>query len=420
MATTGSSGTRLPDRSLRVPREPVTRADWTSHDYNVHFRVEVDNPSPEPAEVMLGVEGGRWDELPDIRPLIYAAPGPDGPWAPAAAVDGRTDLGRAYALKVGLRPGERLWLANHLPRDGEAVLAECDRLAAAAGAQRVEFGRSAQWRPLVGYVLGDPARQGTLLVTSGFHPPEPDTLGTEALLEWLGTNEGRALTETLAVAVVPVVNPDGFALGTQGANANGVNLHWWFARERPDLAPEAAALWSFAEGLRPRGFIDFHAYTFQARKRPGPYLRPSFFYEGAAQRRAAQRFPAALAAKRAVKPVTSFSAFAPHTLGAMLVERFDTVTAAKYHLHLAEGVEECRRHALDVVAAMSEALCAEGLTSPAPERPISWRKPVRTAWVWWAGLLRPQLGLLRRGRFGALRFDRTGLDAADTTGGIDP
>lgn len=395
--------------AVSIRREPLTRADWTTHDYNVHFRCGLVNPGSAPARIELCVEDGQWKRLPEIRPLIHTATDPAGPWHPTA-VEGRTDLGRAYALRLTLGPGERLWLSNTVPRDVDAVVAECDRLATVAGARRHQFGRSAEGRPLIAYLLGEPERRATLLVSSGFHPPEPDTLGTEAILAWLGTPEGRRLVETMTVAVVPVANPDGFARASQGANANGVNFYWWFARERPDLCPEAAALWSFAASLRPRGYIDFHAYTFQARKTPGPYLKPAFFYNGARQRGAVIRFFEQLSARRPIRAVTGFGAFAPHTLGAMLTRRFDTVTAAKYHLHLAEGVDECRRHALDVVQTMAAALISEGLTSPAPDRPISWREPLRAAWVLWAGLLRPQLGWLRRGRFDRLRCSRTGLD----------
>jgi len=213
----------------------------------------------------------------------------------------------------------------------------------------------------------------------------------------------------LAVAVVPVTNPDGYALETQGSNAAGINFYWHFARELPDRCPEAAALWAFATKLAPRGYIDFHCYTFQLGKEPGPYQRPLRFYRAPTVRQACLALYAALADDRDGVPLTGFSAYAPHTLGAMLTAHFDTITLAKYHLHLAEGERGCEVRGLRVFRHMVDALKKAGLTRPAAERPRAWGDAWLKADILWAGLLRPVLGNLRRGNFPRVRLDRTAL-----------
>jgi hypothetical protein len=402
-------GARVKGRlvSLEMLREPMTRADWTTHDYNVHFCVGIENIGDNDAEIELSVEGGRWDSLPDRKPLLYGAPSADGPFAPVS-FPARTDFVRRYAVRIKMVGGGRLYVGNTLVRNLLPLAAELDDLARAGNATRCVIGRTLQNREIAGYIYGDPTK-GVLLVTSGFHPPEPDTLATTAIMRYLVSSEGQALLEHLAIALVPIANPDGYANGTQGANAAGINFYWHFARELPERCPEAAALWRFAETLAPCGYIDFHSYTFQLGKRAGAYKRPLFFYDGAAVRAAGAALYRRLRDEALDVPVTGFGTFAPHTLGSMLARRFDTLTLAKYHLHLAEGEDGCHARGLRVFRAMAEILLAHGLAAPALPRPSSWREPWRHALVCWAGLLRPTIGHVRRGQFGRMRFDRTAL-----------
>ncbi|MEK9643943.1 MAG: M14 family zinc carboxypeptidase [Alphaproteobacteria bacterium] len=397
--------------AVDMRHEPMTRADWTTHDYNVHFCVGLENAGPADTEIELSVEGGRWDDLPDRTPLLYAANDAAGPFAPAT-FPARTDLRRRYVARIPLAAGARVYVANTLVRDLSLLSADFDKIASAGGAERRVIGHSLEDRELVAYLYGDPAK-GTLLVSSGFHPPEPDTLATAEIMRYLASAEGQALAARLAVAILPITNPDGYADGTQGSNAADINFYWHFARELPQRCPEAAALWRFAESLAPRAYIDFHCYTFQLGKQAGPYLRPSFFHDGAPVRTACEALYRRLQEDVPGRPVTGFGTYAPHTLGAMLNARFDTISLAKYHLHLAEGEAGCRDRGKRVFRAMAETLLAHGLAGPAPGKGAAWRAPLCQALIWWAGLLRPTIGKLRRGQFGQVRMDRTALVPAE-------
>ena len=395
---------------IEMLREPMTRADWTTHDYNVHFCVGVENSGGGETTAELSVNGGHWDALPEACPLLYTAKDADGPFHPANLA-ARTDLDKRYAVRFRLKAGERLYIANTLVRDYTKLAAEFDALGARGNAERRVIGTTLDGRDMVAFLYGDTAARGTVLVTSGFHPPEPDTLASAAIMDWLGGGDGQRLLEELAVVVMPIANPDGYTRGTQGANAAGINFYWHFAREHPDKCPEAAALWRLAVELAPRGYIDFHCYTFQLAKEAGPYLRPLLFYQAPTVRRAGAALYRRLAREAPSRPVTGFGTFAPHTLGSMLVERFDTIALAKYHLHLAEGETGCRERGLAVFRALADTLVTHGLVQPGVPRTPGWRTAVCAARTLWAGLLRPVLGHLRRGQFGQSRLDRTGLVA---------
>ena len=395
--------------SLSILTEPMTRADWTTHDYNVHFCCGVENVGDESCTVEVSVNGGRFDQLPQVAPLLYASTSPDAGFEPFTG-QARTDLRKRYAISLTLQRGERIYLANTLVRSLPFLQQRFDTLAKRGGGIRRVFGHSVLGRELVAYTYGNPTKHGCILVSSGFHPPEPDTLATEAIMEWLGNREGMALARQIAIVVIPLANPDGYALGTQGANAEGINFYWHFAREMPDRCPEATALWRLADGLAPRGYVDFHSYTFQLNKEAGPYVRPLQFHASVQAKRAAKAFYDALAEQLHTRPVIGFSTYAPHTLGSMLADKYDTVTAAKYHLHLKQGAKACGLHGLRVFQLLAEALLTEKMIGRGRSRSrraldlVCWARRI------WAGLLRPQLGLLRRGRLAELRFDRAGRD----------
>lgn len=394
--------------AVQMLREPMTRADWTTHDYNVHFCFGLENTGDTDIEADVSVEGGNWDTLPTRQPLLYDATDPHGPFVPSD-LQGRTDLRRGYAIRVPLRPGERRYVANTLVRELTNLTATFDRLAQAGGAEMRVIGRTLEGREILAYVYGNPEEQGAILVTSGFHPPEPDTLASAAIMEFLATSEGHAITEKIAVAVVPIANPDGYANGAQGSNAAGINFYWHFARELPDRCPEAAALWAFATSLAPRGYVDFHCYTFQLAKRAGPYHRPLFFLDSESARVACEALYRRLDETVPGKVITGFATFAPHTLGAMLAARFDTIALAKYHLHLVEGEDGCRVRGLGVFKALSGALLEHQLVGRAPVKSATWRYPLRRALELWAGLLHPTLGRLRRGQIKDINLNRIGL-----------
>jgi hypothetical protein len=391
----------------RITREPMTRADWTTHDYNVHFLIGITNEGDAAQKVEICVEGGEFNELPDAVPLLYSATSFDGPWE-IGDLESRTDGKLRYAIKVTLPANSKFLVANTLPRTLLSIDTEIDTLCAEADTRPEIYGTSLEGRPLRAISFGD--EDGTpVVITSGFHPPEPDTLATLAIIKWLGSDEGQAALKGFRLTIVPVANPDGYANSTQGCNAAGINMYWHFAREHPDICPEASALWQLANKAQPRGYIDFHCYTLQAHKSPGPYIRPIRYYSEQLVRTASNQLRQDLTKNKKLAVVDTFPAFAPHTLGSMLATKFQTITLAKYHLHLKEGVEETRQHGIYVLQQMLRTLKNNEIAGPATTYPRHAKRLLSSSLEFWFGFLRPQFGLMRRGKFRAMKFSRTDL-----------
>ena len=387
--------------------EIITRADWTSHDYNVHFSLGLLNDGNSELEISIEVDGGQYRSLPDFRPNLYVSEYPDRDFTSFEG-DARTDLAKKYAVRLKLAAGKRIYLANTVVRSLPALMKEFDFISSKSDVEKRVIGKTNRGNDLTGYIYGN-RNLPTILVTSGFHPPEPDTLATQAIMKWLSGTLSAQVLESFCVAVVPLVNPDGYELGNQGANAAGINLYWHFAIERPGLCPEAWALWNFACSLKPIGYIDFHCYTFQTNKEAGPYVRPLGFYFGRVVRAAANDFYNKITAREKTVAVQGFPTYAPHTLGSMLAKRFNTITAAKYHLHLEEGADACCSRGLDVFVCLAESLLPILKDKRVTHRSLFNRLK---CWFWevWGGFIRPQIGLFRRGRFREIRFDRVGQD----------
>ena len=127
-------------------------------------------------------------------------------------------------------------------------------------------------------------RRRAIMVVARVHPGEtPASFAAAGLLEFLvgGSPQAAALLEAATVTVVPMLNPDGVALGNYRCDAGGRDLNREWASPTADTAPTIAA--TLHEALRLAGampdaeadsdglelFIDIHAHS---------TARQSFFY----------------------------------------------------------------------------------------------------------------------------------------------
>jgi protein MpaA len=128
----------------------------------------------------------------------------------------------------------------------------------------VVLGRSVDGRPIVAYEVGDRSSRRKVLVVGCIHGNEPAGIAITRLLE-SSSPRGADLW------VVPVLNPDGFAVGTRG-NARGVDLNrnfpwrWrplggiYYSGSRPLSEPESRIAHRLIERLRPTISIWFHQH----------------------------------------------------------------------------------------------------------------------------------------------------------------
>lgn len=379
--------------------EPIV-ADWNRHDYRLHFTFGIKNYSDHDKELRILVNGGNRDVLPYTSPLIYSSQEALSGYR-RIEVEGASDQFNTYDFDVHVEAGKTIYLANCLPRFLSRLMPVLDQTAMDAGAEREIFGHSIEGRELIAYkFIGNGEDRPLVLVSSGIHPPEPDTLATEALINFLGTNESGEMRKTFDFVIVPIMNPDGYAHGSQAGNAAGINFYWDFRYYDKARCPEAAALYEYAIKLKPVLYFDFHAYTFQLRKHASPYCKPVRRYRGEGVRQAiADSYDRVRNNVSDGKGMYSFGTFAPSTFGEILTRKLNTIGYAKYHIHLKDGVQECRDHAVSVVTTVCQALqdnqlqkASDILVRPhgnVPKEPL--QELVRKLDIYWSGYFFPLL-----------------------------
>lgn len=137
------------------------------------------------------------------------------------------------------------------------------------------YGYSREGRPLLAYYFGTAGV--TTLYVGGIHGNEPSS--KYILDDWMGELEANPnqMPKNRQIVVVPSINPDGIARNTRN-NAKGVNLNRNFPTDnwrrhiddtdgyrkngggsKPLSEPEAKALASLVQRLRPRLMMSYHA-----------------------------------------------------------------------------------------------------------------------------------------------------------------
>jgi hypothetical protein len=396
----------------RLREESICRADGAAYDYNRHFAFGIENRGPAGVEAEILIQCASADELPDAPALLFGSRSPTTEFT-RAEVWSRSDARKAYAIRVALASGETRYFANYLFRPHSFLLAHFDSLGRAGDARRHVIGHSVQGRELVAYSYLRPSSavpRPAMLITSGVHPPEPDTLATEAIMEHLAAPASADLRDAFDVHLVPVMNPDGFVLGYNGCNAHQINFYWLFDRNDHGRCPEAQALWAYAAKMSPVVYFDWHGYTFQrGKKHAAPYLKPVLLHEGRGVRRLVRAMNARVAQVAGGHTTTGFLTYAPSTLATQLTLAFNTITYAKFHLELRLGIARNKELAVQAVEAVFEIMRENRALNPRTilKRPHGGvggdpvAAALRPLLFWWGGHARPALGRLRRRLTGA-------------------
>jgi hypothetical protein len=365
----GSLGEHHVDRAslrARLRQEALVEVDGFRYDYNRHFAFGLHNTADETLPVEVRIDGPHPAGKLTEEALLFTADAPTADFKPMT-VPGGSDGLTAYRFSLVLGPRQRLYVANYLFRQYETLQATFDALAANAGGRRRVFGRTIEGRPLVAYSFtaasGAGAGRPAVLVTSGLHPPESDTVGTQAILEAVGTRELSHILGACDLHVVPIANPDGFVHGYNGCNAAQVNFFWQFEAGDRDRCPEAHFLWKLIEDIEPVAYVDFHGYTFQPRRKkpPSPYLKPTILYAGRSVRRFVRRLNAAVLALSDGCATRGVLTYSPSMLSTRITRAYNTVTYAKYHLCLRDGAEANRRLAVGLVRTIGARLSDAGI-----------------------------------------------------------
>jgi len=336
-----------------IHEEPLVKKDGILHDYNWHFVFGVKNNSNTEKQIKIFINCKSKEQL-DTRANILGTHKLDSEFHPLDNIDAYTDTYKKYAIEISLSGKETCYLSNTYFRNLNLIKKRIESLDTQNSFIKENYGKSLEGRELEAYLFAEKDisqnQKPNIVVTSGFHPMEGDTLATEALMEFLGTEEGTDLLNRFNFIIIPVVNPDGFAHGFNGCNAKGINLYWDFREKDKKNAPEAFYLWAFLNKIPPSVYIDFHAYTFQLhRKKASSYIKPTYLYRGTEVRDVVEFINRELISYHDGHFMEGPLTFTPSALPYKLTDKFNTLTYAKYHLHIKDGKDALKKSAVDIV-----------------------------------------------------------------------
>lgn len=348
--------------------EPLVKKDGTIHDYNWHFVFGLENASDDPQECEVYINVAKKErELLQNTAHIYSSESFSDDFS-MSSFEALTDTFRKYFIKVHLEAKQTLYLSNTYPRNLEFLYTVFTNTSQLAPAKMRSIGKSVEGRDLIAYEYSSDAiaiehsSKPLVFITSGFHPMEADTFASQALMEYLA-GDGRELLREFNFVFVPVVNPDGFYYGFNGCNAKGVNLYWDFRRNDQKNAPETYYLWKYVKTIKPCVYIDFHAYTFQLRRKLAcPYLKPLLFYRGRKVKKLVDQINRSLVPLHEGRYAKGAMTYTPSALAFHITQEFNTITYAKYHLHTMEGKAVLASTAKDIVCTICEELQRRKIT----------------------------------------------------------
>lgn len=220
------------------------------------------NHGPHAEDVEFIIEWPVLERYPDY-PYDYYFYGDMGAWHPVRA----TVKGTEARLVVPAAPGKTF--VGFYPRYSygwfrqfvESLPKDCPYL------EKQTEGTTAQGREIWSLKLTDPSvpdsDKTTLMVTARNHPYE--TSGSYIAEEMIrffldGSEETLAILRRNVIHMVPMMNPDGVALGlNQRTGMDGVNIS--FAADTD--VPEVKALLGMVERIRPALWADIHSWPHQ-------------------------------------------------------------------------------------------------------------------------------------------------------------
>ena len=226
---------------------PINRSPWYS------FRV---TPSgTDPVAVTVRFEDGYARYWPKLSV--------DGSgWTPADPGD-VTIADDENSLTVRIKPdAPSIWVSGQELITTDFYDARVNALAAKDFVTTERLGRSVLGRPL--HVALTPKRPEAVFLIGRQHPPEVS--GALAMQEFVDTVLGDSalamrFRERYMVVVIPLINPDGVALGHWRHNVNGVDLNRdWGSFTQPETQGAARLIQRIEDaGIRPALMLDFHS-----------------------------------------------------------------------------------------------------------------------------------------------------------------
>lgn len=230
---------------------PINQSPWFA------FRVRAEQPGS--ITTRLNCEGTRLRYIPKI-----SVDGRNWIALPAEAYTHgpKSDEG---TLRLDIGP-EPLWVAAQEIVSREALDAWSRSLERLPFVTRTEIGRSLGGRPIQQLLIDSTttsAKTRLVVVLSRQHPPE--VTGSLALMSFIeavlaDTPRAREFRSRFALLVVPLINPDGVALGHWRHNLNGVDTNRdWGVFAQPETRAVRDAILTARGRYQQALHLDFHS-----------------------------------------------------------------------------------------------------------------------------------------------------------------
>ena len=359
---------RLGDAEFALATRPdraVDNENYEMADYYVAFRLA--NPNPEPVEATVTYrelaypESGRTLA---VRNLFPGRPPRAEDWIPlsperleidAPASSCRTRV--TVAAEMSLDVSSMYWMS---------ASQVYERLRQVEGRCRVgSLGKTAQGRdiPIVGLTGGnEDTPLGVVAATPQSH--ELGTVAVMGILEAALAGKLDALLKHCRLALLPLGNPDGNALGTCMTNSLRQNVIFGFGKAGSGQgAVECEALWKYLGETRPCFFLEYHSYPHLNRPSFRPYDLDLRLFPDEESRKRGKAFFAAIGrvspnpGVRLEMESDIEKQFRPSLISRLVKEL--GIPATLYKLHNRETVDDNVAHAIQVLEAVVVAMCVE-------------------------------------------------------------
>lgn len=329
----------------QLNEEPLVMADFEKHNYNLHFNIGLNNSTTQDRVIKIQITPPT--EHKNIVPTrIYSSDSEKKVYSNHNTIV--TKIPDGYEFEIVISAKTSMFLSNTKWIPLHAIQSNCKTLTRDSKFNEIIYGTSVQNNELIAYKSfnqRDPSKP-IILITSGFHPAEGDSIASESILTWLLSNQNDHLNK-FDFLIIPTVNPDGFNNGFNGCNSRGINFYWDFQNTNKTNCPEAYYLWQLIRKYPPNLYVDFHSYTAQGGNKVfGPYFKPNVFYFGNAIKEAAHQL---LEDLQTLEGSKSQMLFAPSSLAYKITKEFNTITFAKYHLHQDLGSNGMEELAISVI-----------------------------------------------------------------------
>ena len=333
--------------NLKKEKETIFAPNGSrSADYNLHFHFGIKNFFKYSKKVAIHVECKDNASLQSSNLKLWGS-SDSLDYKQVTVKDLRFANRNQYYFELNLNPEEVFFIANFCPINFNLFQKEMFNISKEFNVRTVSIGKSSLDRDIVAYEYGDCIKNPTILIVSGFHPPEGDVYVTKFLFREILTNLDKDLISKFSFSFIPIVNPDGFALMKQGSNFSDINFHWKFLDNSFEECPEAYYLINYCNLIKPNLFLDFHAYTFQTKKNKNVYVKPSFFYEGKQPRNVYNEIISKI--KKDFTLLEGVITYVPTTLHYFLTEKFNTISISKIHVDTKEGFNKSNKVAMKLL-----------------------------------------------------------------------